>query len=116
MTLGSFTSGDEIIIAGDCGAQGLNAMNFTDSARLRRVLANAAPSQINAGGRSVALDEAARPDPDSAAQSEVGGTIAATPLRGSPLRVAMHAVRITPLRGSPLRSRRCAARRCAARR
>ena len=49
MTLGSFTNGDEIIIAGDCGPQGLNAMNFTDSARLRRVLASVAPAADQCG-------------------------------------------------------------------
>ena len=102
MTLGSFVNGDEIIIAGDCQSQGMNVMNFTDSARLRRVLVNAAPEQINAGGRSVALDEAARPDPDSVAQSEVGGTIAATPLRATPLRATP--LRATPLRATPLRA------------
>ena len=113
MTLGSFVNGDEIIIAGDCGASGMNAMNFTDSARLRRVLASVAPAQINAGGRSVALAEAARPDPDSAAQSEVGGTIAAAPLRHTPLRHTP--LRHTPLRHTPLRHT-AAPRRCGTRR
>jgi hypothetical protein len=101
MTLSSFTNGDEIIIAGECGFGGLNAFNFTDSTRLRRVLASAAPAQINAGGRSVALAEAARPDPDSAAQSEVGGTIAATPLKQTPLKQTP--LKQTPLKQTPLK-------------
>jgi hypothetical protein len=101
MTLGSFVNGDEIIIAGDCGAQGMNAMNFTDSARLRRVLASVAPAAINAGGRSVALAEAARPDPDSAAQSEIGGTIAATPMKFTPMKFTP--MKFTPMKFTPMK-------------
>ncbi|MDP1848696.1 MAG: hypothetical protein Q8K79_12955 [Solirubrobacteraceae bacterium] len=102
MSLLSQTGGDAIILAGDCPGLGLNAFRLTDESPLRRVLAQAVPSRINVGGRSVALDEAARPDPDSDAQSEVGGTIAATPLRNSPLRNSP--LRNSPLRNSPLRN------------
>ena len=92
---------DLIVIAGQCGPQGQTAFAFSDFLGLRRVRATVLPEAIEGGGRSVALDEAARTDPQSAAQDELGGTIAATPLRGSPLRGSP--LRGSPLRGSPLR-------------
>ena len=92
---------DLIVIAGQCGPQGQSAFAFSDFLGLRRVRATVLPEAIEGGGRSVALDEAARTDSPSAAQDELGGTIAATPLRGSPLRGSP--LRGSPLRGSPLR-------------
>jgi hypothetical protein len=82
-------------------AQGPFIDAVTFAASPGQVTARVTPSRYDAGGREVALAEAARPDPASPAQSEVGGTIAATPLRGSPLRGSP--LRGSPLRGSPLR-------------
>ena len=107
MHLASQTGGDSIIVAGEC--TGLNAVEFTDEHLVRRVLAQAVPREIDAGGRSVALGEAARPDPDSGRRTR---SAARSPRR----RCADRRCAGRRCGDLPCVARRCVARRCAARR
>lgn len=99
-------SGDSLVFAGQCpdtfGGPSLSSMAYTDEASVRRVRVNVVPGTANVSGTSVPLDEAARPDPDTPAQIEVGGTIAATPMRSSPMRSSP--MRSSPIQSSPMRS------------